>query len=130
MPTKNREKTPLGEWLEGRYLKWQGEKRKTWDEYAGFLGTTTATLHRYSYEEKKYDKDLIFQIARRLNDYSIYDRVGLPKPKENEIKRADLNETFDQLPSGEQDDLLKIAMAKLLKLGKKRGGTQEGKAGV
>jgi len=74
-------KTPLGEWLERQFLKWQNERgeRQTLDTFAQYIGVTRSALNKWMNGNRTPDADYADQIADKLGP-EIYDLLGLPRP--------------------------------------------------
>jgi len=111
MACSNSSPSAIGKWLDKQYLDWQhsiGEK-KTWGQFAEeLLGSTIATLHRWSSgQQKSYDPALVEQFADRTGDDEIYALTGVKPP---DPSRKKLLKTMDDLPPEVKEILSKVGL--------------------
>ncbi len=75
-------KSNVGQWLDRQFLLWQTRDgaRKTWGEFAEYLGVPRGTLDKWNRGERSPDADSVELLAVKCNDDSIYDLLGLTRP--------------------------------------------------
>lgn len=100
-------KTPLGEWLERQFLKWQNERgeRQTIDAFAQYIGVTRVALNRWMNGVRTPSADYADQIADKLGP-EIYDLLGLPRP---DPRLQAIIRQWGALPETVKNDLVKRA---------------------
>lgn len=81
---KSQERSKTGEWLTQKFFVWQQEhgEIKTQTEFAEYLGIPQSTLSNWikgGFEAKGRSLE---RVAARLNDFEIYDILGLERPDE------------------------------------------------
>ena len=77
--------TRLVEWFDKQYLKWQmdqGARRKTLVKFANWLEISPATLNRWMNGSREPNNRYTEELARKLDNYEIYDILGKPRPDE------------------------------------------------
>ena len=103
--------TPLGQWLTQAYLQWQLDQNgiHSQTEFAQYLGISQSFLSMLiSGKRNLTDPHIADQIATRLNDFSIYDILEIPRP---DPRIRELQTIYNALPPDKRDDFITAARA-------------------
>jgi len=75
------EKTPLANWLEGKYIEWLRREggRRTIIEFADYLDVNRSLLSYWMNGSREPSDDNLLKIALKLG-YEIYDVLGKKRP--------------------------------------------------
>jgi hypothetical protein len=76
--------TEIGQWFVDKYIEWQKllKQKRSWLDFCeNYLGSNTATVHRWSSgKQKSYEYPLVERFAVRTRDPKIFELTGHEMP--------------------------------------------------
>lgn len=105
---KNRAKTPVGDWLDRMYVKWQYQDGNSADlnDFIDYLEISRGMFNKLSDGSRRLTPKMADHLAAKCSDDGIYEAGGLEKP---DFRLRDLTRRAESWSPEGKDRLLELA---------------------